>query len=291
MKLPVDFRLLKERYLGAASRKPWVAEKRLTELAPFLQPETADIVKRAVTSLMIYQDPDYALVYLNRIGRHAGDGKESCSFLASIASHLEIRMRYIDPASAAQDTLINAGKENKPVIRRVPFCLCDLAGMLPPNIADTVLQALAYLRFSQRTVILKFAPSAGWRRRWTEAWALLRHARSYSRRAKIENAWAERWLHMIDRVRALQPDAIPEMVRTADLIAGSGADYHRGLANWNLIVDRLVKPVCDGTIVSVDLAPALRAVLGAAADHPDPAVLQSQIERLISPQSLELRTV
>lgn len=289
MKLPVDFRLLKERYLGAASRKPWVAEKRLTELVPFLQPETADIVKCAVSSLMAYQDPDYALVYLNRVGRYAGPDKEPCAFLAPVASRLEMRMRYADPASVAQEALTNAGEGSASAIR-APFCLCDLAGMLPLNIADMVLQTMAYLRLSQQPVILKFSCSTGWQRRWTKAWAMLRHARNHSRRAKIENAWAERWLHMIDRVRASQPDAISEMVRTADLIAGSGADYHRGLANWNLIVDRLVKPVCDGTIASVDLAVALRAALGVAAKRPDSAVLQSQIDRLISSQSLELRT-
>ncbi len=34
MKLPVDFRLLKERYPGEAPRKPWIAENRLAEIIP-----------------------------------------------------------------------------------------------------------------------------------------------------------------------------------------------------------------------------------------------------------------
>jgi len=83
MKLPVDFRLLKERYLGEASRKPWIAEKRLNELVPYLQPDTAETVRGAVASLMAYQDPDYALLYISRIGRYAGPGKEPCRFLAA----------------------------------------------------------------------------------------------------------------------------------------------------------------------------------------------------------------
>lgn len=290
MKLPVDFRLLKERYLGEASRKPWVAEKRLAELLPFLQPDTEGIVRHAVVSLMAYQDPDYALVYLNRVGRYAGPNKEPCAFLASVASRMEARMRYADPPSIAQEALTKGGEEGASPTRRVSFCLCDLAGMLPPSAADTALQVMSYLRLSQRTVALQFSSRAGWRRRWTEAWALLRYARTYSRRAKTENAWVERWLHMIDRVRASQPEAVMEMVQTADIVAGSGADYHQGIANWNLIVDRLVKPACDGGIGPIDLAAALRVVLHAAADRPEPVVLERQIDRLIAPKSLQLQT-
>lgn len=287
MKLPVDFRLLKERYLGEASRKPWVAEKRLAELAPFLPPDTEEIVRRAVISLMAYQDPDYALVYLNRIGRYAGPNKAPCAFLSSVASRMETRMRYADPPGIAQAALTDEGVSPT---RRMSFCLCDLAGMLPPSAADTALQVMGYLRLSQRTIVLKFSSRAGLKRRWTEAWALLRYARTYSRRAKTENAWVERWLHMIDRVRASQPEAVMGVVETADIVGGSGAGYHHGIANWNLIVDRLVKPVCDGTIAPIDLAAALRVVLHAAAGRPEPVVLERQIDRLIAPQSLQPQT-
>jgi len=287
MKLPVDFRLLKERYLGEASRRPWIAENRLTELMPYLQPDAADIVRRAVTALMAYQDPDYALLYLSRVGRYAGPGKEPCAFLAALAARMDTRMRYIDPPSVAQAALAEG---DAAAGRRAPFCLCDLAGLLPPSAADTALQVMSYLRLSQRTIVLRFSPVAGWKRRWTEGWALLRYARSYSRRAKTENAWVERWLHMIDRVRACQPGAVGEMVQTADVVRGSGPGYHRDLANWNMIVDRLVKPVCDGTVAPLDLAAALRVVLKAVSDRPEPAVLEGQIADLIAAQPLQLRT-
>lgn len=290
MKLPVDFRLLKERYLGAASRKPWIAENRLAELIPYLQPDAADIVRRAVPALMAYQDPDYALLYLSRVGRYAGPGKEPCAFLAALAARMDTRMRYADPPSVAQEVLMEGERRDVATGRRVRFCLCDLAGLLPPSAADTVLQVMSYLRLSQRTIALPFSPAAGWKRRWTNAWALLRYARTYSRRAKTENAWVERWLHMIDRVRTFQPRAVNEMVRTADVVRGSGADYHRDLANWNVIVDRLVKPVCDGTAGPLDLAAALRVVLNAVSARPEPAVLERQIADLIAAQPLQLQT-
>jgi hypothetical protein len=290
MKLPVDFRLLKERYLGEASHKPWIAEKRLDELVPYLQPDAAEVVRSAVASLMAYQDPDYALLYLSRIGRYAGPGKEPCAFLVALASRMDVRMRYADPPSIAQETLADSGEEGTSTSRRASFCLCDLAGMLPPSAADTALDVMFYLRLSQRAIVLRFSPAAGWKRRWTEVWALLRYARTYSRRAKIENAWVERWLHMIDRVRTSQPEALAEMVQTADIVRGSGADYHRDLANWNVIVDRLVKPVCDGATAPVDLAAALRVVLNAASDRPEPAVLEAQIDHLIAVRPLKRQT-
>jgi hypothetical protein len=283
MKLPVDFRLLKERYLGEASRKPWIAENRLAEIIPYLQPETAETVRSAVTSLIAYQDPDYALLYLSRVGRYVGPGKEPCAFLAALASRMDTRMRYIDPPSIAQATLLEGGDAG----RWASFCLCDLAGLLPPDIADTALQVMSYLRLSQRAIVLRFSPVGGWKRRWTKTWALLRYARTYSQRARIENAWVERWLHMIDRVRSCQPEATVEMVQTADVVRGSGADYHRDLANWNVIVDRLVKPVCDGTVAPLDLAAALRVVLNAVSDRPAPAMLEGQLARLIAAQPLQ----
>lgn len=282
VKLPVDVRLLKERYFGEASRKPWVADNRMTELAPYLQPETAEIVRHAVAALMAYQDPDYALLYLKRVGRYAGPGKRPCAFLDALASRMDRRMRYADPPSVAQATLADGGEGAAPAYRRASFCLCDLAGMLPPGAADTVLDVMSYLRLSRRAVVLTFSSRAGWRRRWTEMWGLLRYARSRSRRAKIENAWVERWLHMIDRVGAVQPEAVTWMVRSADVVRGSGADYHRDIANWHLIVDRLVKPVCAGAAAPLDLASALRAVLQTAADSPEPAVLEEQIGRLLA---------
>ena len=95
---------------------------------------------------------------------------------------------------------------------------------------------------------------------------------------------------MIDRVRASQPEAVIEMVQTADVVRGSGADYHRDLANWNVIVDRLVKPTCDGTAGPLDLAAALRVVLNAVSDRPEPAVLEGQIARLIAAQPLQRQT-
>lgn len=288
MKLPVDFRLLKERYLGEASRKPWIAENRLAELTPYLQPDAEDIVRRAVTALMTYQDPDYALLYLSRVGRYAGPGKEPCAFLGALASRMDIRMRYVDPPSVAQDVMVEG--ERDATSCSVPFCWCDLAGLLPASAADTVLQVLSYLRMSQRTVVLRFSSAGRWRQRWARAWALLRLARTYSRRAKVENAWVERWLHMIDRVRTCQPAAVGLMVQTADVVRGSGAGYHRDLAQWNVIVDRLVKPVCDGAIAPLDLAAALRVVLNAVSDRPEPSVLEAQISDLIAAQSLQRQT-
>lgn len=279
MKLPVDFRLLKERYFGAASRRPWVAEKRLEELVPYLQPETAEIARRAVTNLMAYQDPDYALLYLSRLARYAGPDKTPPAFLADIATRLDRRMRYADPPGAAQAALVESSESGAESGRHV-FCLCDIVGLLPPRVTDRICKVLSRLGWSDRTVELHFVARGGLRRRWTRMWTLLRYVRKYSQRAKIENAWVERWLHMIDRVHRIQPDAVIHVVRSADLVEGEGPAYHRSVANWHVIVDRLIKPTCDGSL-TVDLAAVLPEVLSVAEERPEAAVLAQRIDSLV----------
>ena len=58
MKLPVDFRLLKERYLGEASRRPWIAENRLAEIIPYLQPDAAETARIHAALLLHYAGLD-----------------------------------------------------------------------------------------------------------------------------------------------------------------------------------------------------------------------------------------
>jgi hypothetical protein len=110
---------------------------------------------------------------------------------------------------------------------------------------------------------------------------LLKRVRVYSRRFKTESASVERWLHMTDRASSKQSSAGIEVVRSADLIKGAGAGYHHGLANWNAVVDRLIKPACDGTLRLTDLAAAVRTVVHSATEDSDPGRLNQFIIRII----------
>jgi hypothetical protein len=286
VKLPVPLRLLKERYFGESSRNVSVAKNRLADLSQYMRPEVTDIATAAVASLIDYQDPDYALLYLDRIARYAGPGKAHCEFLAELARRLDARMRYDDPAALAQRVLNSSEAGHSAVTSRTQavagtFCLIDLVGMLPPSAADPITPVLGYLRWSGRSITLRFNCRTKRGYRWARAWALLKHVRIYSRRFKTESASVERWLHMTDRASSKQPGAGIEVVRSADLIKGAGAVYHRGLTNWNAIVDRLIKPTCDGTLCLPDLAKTVQTAVHSVAEDSDPGRLNQLIIRII----------
>jgi len=264
VKLPVPIRLLKDRYFGEASRSEAFAKGRLAELSTYMEPEVAKIAGAAVVSLSAYQDPDYALLYLERLARYVGPKKAGCPFLADLAIQMERRMRFDDVAALAGQALATAGHSPAGTV-----CYVDLVGMLPPNAADQVMPVLTYLGLSRRCVAIGFDGSTLVGRKKANACAFLKRARMYSKRAKIERAWVERWLHMVDRSMLKQHDAAIEVIRSADLISGAGAAYHRGLDRWAAIVDRLIKPACDGHLCLKDMAYPIRAAVQAAATAPD----------------------
>src|ERR1700750_3448031 len=112
----------------------------------------------AVASLINYQDPDYALLYLDRIARYAGPGKARCEFLAELATRLDARMRYDDPPALAQRALNSSDEAGQTAVASQTqdiaetFCLIDLVGMLPPSGADPLMPVLGYLRWNGRSI-------------------------------------------------------------------------------------------------------------------------------------------
>ena len=91
-----------------------------------------------------------------------------------------------------------------------------------------------------------------------------RRIRPSSLRYAKESSSTERWLHMIDRALTKQPDAVLEVVRSIRLVSGYGASYRLSLDNWNLIINRLAKPVFDGELALPQLAEALARARSAA---------------------------
>jgi hypothetical protein len=85
---------------------------------------------------------------------------------------------------------------------------------------------------------------------------------------------------MIDRSLVVQPGAAVEIARTAMLIKGHGDDYQHGLSKWNVIIDSLVKPTCDGTLSLQTLSDAVREARQAAMDEPGNSRLLEVIEHL-----------
>jgi hypothetical protein len=285
VRLPVGIRLLKERYLGEAARNPWVARNHLAKLAEQLPAPVIPIVDEVVDLLMDYQDPDYALLYLDRIGRYVDIRSLSPDVLAVIAHLLGDRMAYVDPIRCAQLALEGAGGQAArpnpaaPEIVR-PFTWGEVAAMLPAKAARPVLRLLQRLGLSHRTITLRFCARSSLSLIWLKLLVAMRLIRPYTYRFTNECRWVERWLHMTDRSFIKQHEAAGEVVETARLVAGSGAAYQRGVANWNAVIDGLVKPVCDGRLMVTDFADAVRTVRQIAADQPDVDHVKSLIATL-----------
>ena len=106
---PSPFRLLKERYFGEETRNPRVARAALVKLSARLPADVVPIVSDAVHSLIDYQDPDYALAYLERIERYVGPTAQPLPNLAELAQLLSDRMHFEDPIRIAQLKLAEAG--------------------------------------------------------------------------------------------------------------------------------------------------------------------------------------
>ena len=95
-----------------------------------------------------------------------------------------------------------------------------------------------------------------------------------------ERVWVERWLHMIDRSLTKQPQAAPAIVQTATMIEGYGDVYRQGLADWNAIIDGLVKPTFDGVLALPDLGDAVTEARAAALPDPRQAALKRKIAEI-----------
>lgn len=282
---PSPFRLLKERYFGEETRNPRAARNALKRLAPRLPADVVSVVSEAVESLIAYQDPDYALLYLDRIERYVGPAGILLPELDELARLLSARMHFEDPISIAQLRLAEAGgaaavPDPNSTDRTEQFRWGEVARMLPVSAAEIVLDILRRFGLARRHLTLRYSVRSRLRLRWLKGLAALRITRPFSLRFRMERTWVERWLHMIDRSLARQPEATAEIVRTAVLVDGHGDAYREGMTQWDAIIDGLVKPACDGTLSMPHLGDAVRTARQSAQTGHGAGPLAALIERL-----------
>lgn len=285
---PSPYRLLKERYFGEETRNPREARAALARLSARLPADVLPIVSSAVDSLIDYQDPDYALAYLDRIGRYVGPVGITVPNLPELAQLLSDRMHFEDPIRIAQLKLLDVGGANaEPNEQSVDtverFRWDEVIPMLPPKAAAPALdifRRLRLVRLTSRSLTLRFSARSRFSLRRLKWLAAARITRPFSERFKKERVWVERWLHMVDRSLVKQPEATVAIVRTANLIKGHGDVYQNGLAEWNVIIDRLVKPTCDGDLPLPRLGEAIGEAREAAGVGQDQTRLLAVVEQL-----------
>ena len=153
---PSPYRLLKERYFGEETRNPRVARAALARLSARLPAEVVPIVSEAVHSLIDYQDPDYALAYLDRIERYVGPVGITVPNLPELAQLLSDRMHFEDPIRVAQLKLLDVGgpdvEPHERFTDRVErFRWDEVIPMLPTKAAAPALDVFRRLRLARLT--------------------------------------------------------------------------------------------------------------------------------------------
>jgi hypothetical protein len=237
----------------------------------------------AIHLLIDYQGPGYAHLYVSRLRRFIGKQGIDEAMLADIARLMAVRMSYEDPIRIAQLKLFELDGRRGAVAGSVDvkkFCIEELIGALPAAIAEYVLDALDWAGWSNKRIPIRFSTASRFGIRRLKIEAGLRRWRLFSVRYARERVWVERWLHMIDRSLGKQPQAAPAIIQTASMIEGYGDVYRQGMADWNAIIDSLVKPTFDGALALADLGNAVTEARAAAMPDPRQAALKRKIAEI-----------
>jgi hypothetical protein len=242
------------------------------------------VASDAIHLLIDYQGPSYAHLYVDRLRRFVGKQGVDDAMLTDIARLMAVRMAYEDPIRIAQLKLTEldqaSGNPARPAVDVRKFTLEELIGALPAAIAEYVLDALDWAGWTNKRVSIRFSTASRFGIRRLKIEAGLRRWRLLSVRYAKERVWVERWLHMIDRSLTKQPQAAPAIVQTATMIEGYGDVYRQGLADWNAIIDGLVKPTFDGVLALSDLGNAVTEARAAALPDPRQAALKRKIAEI-----------
>ena len=247
-----------------------------------LPTEAESVVSEGIHLLIDYQGASYAKLYVERLQRFIGRQGVEAAVICDIARLMARRMAYEDAIRIAQLKLAgyraSDGRIRSTEIHR--FRMDELVDALPGIAAGPILMVLGKLGSEHRRIAIPFSTVNRWgiRRLKIEAW--LRRWRLFSIRYSEERVWVERWLHMIARALAKQPQAVSAVVETATMIQGFGDPYRRGLADWHAIIDGLAKPTFDGDLPLSDLAGAIAQARAAVMPDPRQVALKRTIAQI-----------
>lgn len=233
-----------------------------------LSADFAQELDRHVRMLVEFQNTDYAMLYLDRLGRFHERHGVSPALFHEIANLLAARMSFNDPIRVAQIVLGHAELADPETGTIAPANslyrpeIQEFVAMFPRDQAEIIAGGLAGMKMLRGRMRIYLDRPWGLLR--LRAFLRFRRIRRMSLRYARESSSTERWLHMIDRALAKQPDAADEVVRSIRVVSGYGANYRLSLENWNLIINNLAKPVFDGDLVLPHLPTALSAARSAA---------------------------
>ena len=263
--------------------------KSQAELSAF-PAEAHDVLAEGVARLTDYQNAGYAQRYLHRVARLARLAGADGAFVRELARHLALRMSVEDVIRVAQLKL--RGERVARVVgeaRARPGDIVDITeymkpgpeevlGLLPPAFGRW---ALARVRHD-RSWPLKVTTTRLFGFLRLKLLAGLKFWRPRTLRFSEEDAWVERWLSLVQRSLAVDPNAASEVVASAALVRGYADTYKRGLANWNRIMDDVVALGLDGRLPRGQFADAVLQARLAAQKDPEGHALSQTINAIRS---------
>jgi indolepyruvate ferredoxin oxidoreductase beta subunit len=248
-------------------------------------PEAHAVLREGVARLADYQSEAYAQRYLTLLNRFVGKPGADGAFIRELARHLAVRMSVEDVIRVAQLKLREARLAR--VVREAqarPGDIVDITeymkpgpeevlGLLPPGPARW---ALARVRQDRSWPLkVKTTRASGFLR--LKLLAGLRFWRPRTLRFAEEKAWTARWLGLVERTLAVDPEAAREVVATAALVRGYAETYKRGLANWDRIMVSVVEPGLEGALPRGQFAGAVLQARLAAVKDPEGEALAETI--------------
>lgn len=238
-----------------------------------------DFALEGVTRLADYQDARYASLYLDRLDVVCDlDGGEYY-LTREVARYLALWMAYHDLIRVAQQkshpdrfARVRAEVRARPgepvlIVEYFKPGLEELAAVVPPFLAKPIL-AFAKKRGSNFSFGMHVHSStiAG----FLQLWLLtrLRPLRPFSHRFKEETERIEAWRGFVrDAARSGNMALAEEIAQCAGVIKGYGDTYARGLADYELIVEKAIRPALAGAIP--DGPSAVRAARQSVMSDPD----------------------
>ena len=244
----------------------------------------AQTLERHVRMLVEFQNTEYAVLYLDRLGRFHERRGVSAELFHEIADLLAARMSFNDPIRVAQIVLGQAPLADPETSTIAPPNnlyrpeMQEFFAMFPRDQAEMIADGLAAIKMLRGR--MRIYIDRAWGRARLRMFLRFRRIRPSSLRYAKESSSTERWLHMIDRALTKQPAAVAEVVRSVGLVSGYGAAYRLSLENWNLIINRLAKPVFDGELALPQLPEALSRARSAAIADPSGEELRRTIAEI-----------
>jgi indolepyruvate ferredoxin oxidoreductase, beta subunit len=261
---------------------PELLEHEVSYSMPALAQSTA---VEGIRRLIAYQSLGYAKLYLDRLRpiteADAAAGAHG-KLLKEVARHLAVRMSYEDVVRVAQAKIAPSRMRriarDELRVKDEPYSVHDflkpgieeLCQLLPPFLARPILRISERKGWLGRVYFgmeINSTSISGYLR--FLLLAKLRRLRPYGYRYAQEQIQIESWLGLIVQATRRSMELGLEVAECARLIKGYGDTFARGIANYQIIETRLIRPALADQIPPPRAADAVASARAAALVDPE----------------------